>query len=43
MLCFRVSVGNKFLGLVKRGDAAIMQSFVRQYGRRLSVVPVVAL
>ena len=43
MLCFRVSVGDLFLGLVHRGDVSLMQVFVTQYGRRLSVVPVVIL
>lgn len=41
MLCFRVSVGNLFLGLVHRGDSSMMKVFLDKYGRRLSVVPVV--
>lgn len=43
MFCFRVSVGNMFLGLVHRCNASLMQVFVQKYGRRLSVVPVVVL
>ena len=43
MLCFRVSVGNLFLGLVHKGDRSMMQSLISKYGKRLLIVPVVVL
>lgn len=43
MLCFRVSVGNMFVGLVHKGDRSLMQSLLSTYGKRLLIVPVVVL
>ena len=43
MLCLRVSIGGKFLGLFRKEDGSMVKSLLNKFGDRLNVVPVIAL
>lgn len=43
MLCLRVSLGDKFLGIFRKEDRSMVRSLVAKFGNRLAIVPVVVL
>lgn len=43
MLCLRVSLGDKFLGVFRKEDRSMVRSLIKQFGAGLSIVPVVVL
>lgn len=43
MLCLRVSIGDKFLGLFRKEDRSMVRSLVSKFGDRLNISTVIAL